>query len=201
MKLYYSKNLNPRLAMAVAKYLGSPVEFEFAEPMHPDNREAFRPINPNTRVPVLVAEDRNYWEADAIACKLSALAGSDFWRRDESEAEMIMWISWATHHLNRAGDVFYFWKLVAPQFMDFQPEQGVFDEAMGNWREFMGILDGELTGKTWLVGDRLSYADFRVGTCFPFAEAAGLPVAEFPNVAAFAARLMEIDAWRDPFPA
>jgi glutathione S-transferase len=199
VKLYYSHNLNPRVAVAVARHLGSPVEYVAASPMHPDHQEAFRSINPNTRVPVLTTPERNYWEADAITCKLSALAGSDFWRTDDSQAEMIMWISWATHHLNRAGDVFYFWKLVAPQFMDFQPEQSVFDEAMGDWRQFMAVLDGQLLGKTWLVGDRLSYADFRVATCFPFAAGAGLPLADFPRVQAFADRLMQLDAWREPF--
>lgn len=199
MKLYYSRNLNPRVAVAVARHLGSPVEFVAATPMHPDHQEAFRPINPNTRVPVLTTTARNYWETDAIACKLSAFAGSDFWRTDDSAPEMIMWVSWATHHLNRAGDVFYFWKLVAPTFMDFQPEQSVFDEAMGDWRKFMSVLDGQLEGKTWLVGDRLSYADFRVATCFPFATGAGLPLADFPRVQAFADRLMQLDAWRKPF--
>lgn len=199
MKLYYSQNLNPRVAVAVARHLDSPVDYVAAAPMAPDQQEAFRPINPNTRVPVLTTEARNYWEADAIACKLSALAGSDFWRTGDSQPEMIMWISWATHHLNRAGDVFYFWKLIAPQFMDTQPEQPVFDDALRDWRQFMGILDGQLQGRKWLVDDRLSYADFRVGTCFPFAEAAGLPIAEFPQVQRFADQLMQIDAWRNPF--
>jgi glutathione S-transferase len=199
MKLYYSQNLNPRVAVAVARHLDSPVDYVAATPMAPDQQEAFRPINPNTRVPVLTTEARNYWEADAIACKLSAIAGSDFWRTGDSQPEMIMWISWATHHLNRAGDVFYFWKLIAPQFMDFQPEQPVFEDAMRDWRQFMGILDDQLQGRKWLVDDQLSYADFRVGTCFPFAEAAGLPVAEFPQVQRLASQLMQIDAWRDPF--
>ena len=199
MKLYYSHNLNPRVAVAVARHLGSAVEFIAASPMAPEQQDAFRPINPNTRVPVLVAEDRNFWEADAIACKLSALAGSDFWRQGESQPEMIMWVSWATHHLNRAGDVFYFWKLIAPAFMDVQPDASVFDEAMRDWRQFMGILDSQLAGRTWLVDDRLSYADFRVATCFPFAEAAGLPIAEFPQVQRLAEQLNRIDAWRDPF--
>ena len=201
MRLYYSKNLNPRVAVAAARHMNSPVDYVFAMPKHPDHEEAFRAINPNTLVPVLVDGERRLWEADAITCRLSALAGSDFWRTDDSQAEMIMWISWATWHLIRAGDVFYFWKLVAPTFMDYQPEQSVFDEAMGNWRKFMDILDSELEGKTWLVGNRLSYADFRVGTVFPFAEKAGLPLKEFPRVAAFADRLMEIDAWRDPLPS
>jgi glutathione S-transferase len=199
LQLYYSHNLNPRLAVAVARHLASPVTFVAASPMHPDQIEAFRTINPNTRVPVLTTDERNYWEADAIACKLSALAGSDFWRTDASAPEMIMWISWATHHLNRAGDVFYFWKLIAPSFMDFQPDQGVFDEAMQNWLAFMKILDRQLAGKEWLVGDSVSYADFRVGTCFPFADAASLPLDEFPEVKRLADQLMDIDAWRDPF--
>lgn len=199
MQLFYSRNLNPRVAVAVARHLGLAVEFVAASPMHPDQQDAFRPINPNTRVPVLKTGGRTYWETDAVACKLSALAGSDFWRTDDSAPEMIMWVSWATHHLNRAGDVFYFWKLVAPTFMDFQPEQSVFDEAMGDWRTFMGILDDQLKGRTWLVDDRLSYADFRVGTCFPFATAAGLPLEEFPEVHRLAGQLMQIDAWRDPF--
>lgn len=199
MKLYYSPNLNPRVAVAVARHLNVPVDYIAASPMAPDQVEAFRPINPNTRVPVLTTDSRTYWEADAIACKLSALAGSDFWRTGDSQAEMIMWVSWATHHLNRAGDVFYFWKLIAPTFMDFQPEPGVFDEAMRDWRQFMAILDGQLQGRTWLVDDRLSYADFRVATCFPFAAAAGLPIADFPQVQRLADQLMQIKAWRDPF--
>lgn len=199
MKLYYSPNLNPRVAVAVARHLNAPVDYIAASPMAPDQVEAFRPINPNTRVPVLTTDTRTYWEADAIACKLSALAGSDFWRTGDSQAEMIMWVSWATHHLNRAGDVFYFWKLIAPTFMDFQPEPSVFDEAMRDWRQFMAILDGQLQGRTWLVDDRLSYADFRVATCFPFAAAAGLPIADFPQVQRLADQLMRIKAWRDPF--
>ena len=199
MKLYYSRNLNPRVAVAVAKHLVSPVDYVSASPMHPDHRDAFRPINPNTRVPVLTTDARNYWEADAIACKLSMLAGSDFWRSGDSQPEMVMWISWATHHLNRAGDVFYFWKLIAPTFMDVQPEQSVFDEAMADWRQFMAVLDGQLQGREWLVDDRLSYADFRVATCFPFAEAAGLPIADFLQVQRLADQLNQIDAWRDPF--
>ena len=67
MKLYYSTNLNPRVAVAVARHLKSPVEFVRASPRDPRYEEAFRPINPNTLAPVLVEGDRSYWETDAIA--------------------------------------------------------------------------------------------------------------------------------------
>jgi glutathione S-transferase len=79
MKLYYSRNLNPRVALAVARYLHSPVDFVRASPRHPEHEQAFRAVNPNALVPVLVEDDRALWETDAIACRLSSIAKSDFW--------------------------------------------------------------------------------------------------------------------------
>ena len=199
MKLYYSRNLNPRVAVAVARHLGSPVEYVRASPRHPDHEEAFRPINPNTLVPVLVEGERRLWEADAIACRLSAIAGSDFWRSGDQAVEMIKWISWATHHLNSAASVLYFDRLIRPSFSDQGAPQAVLDEALSDFRRYAAILNTELEGRNWLVGDHISYADFRVATALPFAEGAGLPVAEFPNVKRWHDQLWALDAWRDPF--
>ena len=204
MKLYYSHNLNPRVAVAVARHLGSPVEFIRARPFHPAQIEGFRKLNPNTRVPVLEEGGRTLWETDAIACRLSELAGSDFWRRDALEPQMIQWISWGTHHLNDAAAVLYFEHVVLPQFPpQFRPpsaEPAKLAEALGEFRQFAVILDAHLKGRTWLLDDdRLSYADFRVASALPFAGKAGLPLAEFPALSAWHGRLMELEAWREPF--
>ncbi len=56
-KLYYSPNLNPRLCVAVARYLGADLDYIPANPFHPRHREAFRAMNPMTRVPVLQEAD------------------------------------------------------------------------------------------------------------------------------------------------
>jgi glutathione S-transferase len=199
MKLYYSRNLNPRVCVAAARHLEAPVEYVFAMPRHPNHEEAFRAINPNTLVPVLAEEGRTLWETDAIVCRLAEITGSDFWRRDAAQPEMMMWISWASHHLTRAGDFFYWHRVVLPTFSDELADPGQEAAEMANFRKFAGILDQMLEGREWLVGDRLSYADFRVGTIFPFAGRAGLPIADYPNVAAFARRLDAIPAWHDPF--
>ena len=75
MKLYYSHNLNPRVAVAVARYLQSPLEYVRASPRHPDQIEGFRLINPNALVPVLADSANTLWETDAIACRLSEMVG------------------------------------------------------------------------------------------------------------------------------
>ncbi len=199
MKLYYSMNLNPRVAVAVARYLNSSVEYVRASPRHPDHEEAFRSINPNTLVPVLVEDGRSLWETDAIAYRLSTLAGSDLWRSGEQAASMIMWISWGSNHLNRAAGELYFDRVVRPTFSDQGADPKVIEAALSDFRRHAAVLDAHLEGATWLVGDHISYADFRVASALPFAEGARLPLNEFPNVRRWHDRLWELDAWRAPF--
>lgn len=199
MKLYYSHNLNPRVAVAVARHLKSPVEFVRASPRDPARIEAFRALNPNALVPVLVDGGASLWEADAIACKLSALAGSDFWRTGAEQPEMIKWVSWSAYHLTRAADPLYFFRVVVPTFSDEKPDPALMESSLRDFREHAAVLDGELKGRTWLLGERLSYADFRVATALPFAQAAGLPLGEFAQVKRWHDQLWAIEAWREPF--
>ena len=199
MKLYYSENLNPRVAVAAARYLKSPVEFIYASPQNPKYKKEFAPLNPNCLVPILEEDGRTLWEADAIVCRLSALANSDFWRKDADEPDMIRWISWATHHLNRAADPLYFFKVVWPTFAKEPPPQDKIDEGLENFRHFGQILNAYLADKIWLVGNRLSYADFRVASALPFAAQAHIPLADYPNMQRWHDQLLELPAWRAPF--
>ena len=199
MKLFYSHNLNPRVAVAVARYLESPVEYVRVSPRRPDQIDAFRAINPNALVPVLSGGAGTLWETDAIACRLSEIAGSDFWRTGESLPEMIKWVSWSAYHLTRAADPLYFYRIVAPNFSTEQPDPAILQQALRDFRTHAAILESHLQGRQWIMGDRISYADFRVATPLPFAEGAGLPLQEFPNISLWHQRLWAIDAWRDPF--
>lgn len=203
MQLYYSHNLNPRVAVAVARYLESPVEYRRARPFHPDQIEAFRKMNPNTRVPLLVDGEECLWETDAIACRLSQLAGSDFWRADDELPEMIRWISWGTHHLTRAADPLYFERVVVPQFPpQVRPapkDPAELEGPLNDFKQFAAILDAYLKDKQWLLETGISYADFRVATALPFATQAGLPLRDFPNAERWHRQLLQLPAWRDPF--
>ncbi|HEY4128785.1 MAG TPA: glutathione S-transferase family protein [Gammaproteobacteria bacterium] len=203
MKLYYSHNLNPRVAVAVARYLESPLEYIRARPFHPAQIEEFRKLNPNTRVPVLTEGDKSLWETDAIACRLSELAGSDFWRRGSDMPEMIKWISWGTHHLSRAADPLYFERVVIPQFpAQMRPpakDPAELEASLSEFKGFAATLDAYLKGREWLLDSGISYADFRVATSLPFADQAGLPIRDFPNVLRWHEQLLRLPAWRDPF--
>ena len=199
MQLYYSHNLNPRVAVAVARHLRSPVEFIRADPRDPEKEEAFRPVNPNTLVPVLVEDGKSLWETDAIACRLSQISGTGFFADGDLLPETLRWISWGTHHLTRAADVFYFDKLIAPRYMGRAPNAALLEQAAGDLHRFAPVLDDVLSGRNWLVDGRPTFADFRVATAMPFAQAADIPVGSYRNILKWHDRLNRLDAWREPF--
>ena len=196
--LIYSRNLNPRLCVAVARYLGADLDYVFHGDL-PD-RQVVPKLNPMGRYPILVQPDgSSLWETDAIICHLSAKVGSDLWRTGAEQPEMIRWLSWAAYHLIPSGDVHYFENIVRPTFSD-QPElPQIMESSMRNFRDYAGLLNDWLATRDWLVGDHLSYADFRVATLMPFARAALLPVQDYPHILRHAAQLDALPHWRDPF--
>jgi glutathione S-transferase len=199
MKLYFSRNLNPRVAVAVARHLEAPVEYVFAAPLDLSQQERFRALNPNLRLPILVEGEQSLWETDAIACRLSQLMGSEFWRTGPAQPEMIRWLSWASRNFVPACDKVHFERVTKQRYGLGPTRNEVVAEGLSEFAVAATLLDEVLSGRDWLVGSDVSYADFRMASVLPFTELAGLPLAEYPRVAAWYARLWQLDAWRDPF--
>jgi glutathione S-transferase len=199
MKLYFSRNLNPRVAVAVARYLHAPVECTHAAPLDPSQQAKFRLLNPNLRLPILVEGDQSLWETDAIACRLSQLMGSEFWRTGAAQPDMIRWLSWAKSNFVAACDKVHFERVTKQRYGLGGIRAEVVAEGLAEFASAAALLDQVLNGRDWLVGKEVSYADFRMATVLPFANLAGLPLADYPHVAAWHARLWQLDAWRDPF--
>jgi glutathione S-transferase len=195
-KLYYTHNINPRVAVAVARHLKSPVEFIRYEPMGAD-RQAFLPLNPNSLAPLLVEDGKPLWEADAIAMRLSRLAGGTFWP-DDHAVDIMQWVSWSAHHFTVAGAGLVWHNHTALSWAG-APDPDVIAGIERDFHRYAAILDAALENRQWLVGDRLTYADFRVASALPFAERAKIPVDGYGNVVAWHERLNANDAWREPF--
>jgi glutathione S-transferase len=197
--LYISRNPNPRLALAVARHLGAPVQPEPARTFAPDQAEKFRALNPTQLLPILVEGERSLWEADAIACRLAMMTGSPFWRMDADLPDMIRWISWAKGNFMAAMDRVHF-EFGTKQRYGMGPVDAA--EVERGERDFHTAarqLDAHLTGRDWLLDSGLSHADFRMGAFLPFNDVANLPLDPYPAIARWAARLAALPAWADPF--
>jgi glutathione S-transferase len=203
MKLYYFETLNPRKACAVARYLGSPVEFvhtDLAKGAH--KTPEYLAINPNGKVPALTDGDAKLWEANAIMAHLARKAGSDLWPRDEDrKIEVTRWLSWNADHFTRHGGSLYFQHIIKPALLRLEPDPKAVEEATGFFRQFASVLNDHLRGRKYLLGDTLTIADFATGVTLPYADKAKIPVADYPEISRWHDRLNELPGWREPFPA
>ena len=199
MKLYFSRNPNPRLAVAVARFLGFEGAFAHAAPLAPGQSDRFRPLNPNLLLPILEIAPRPLWEADAIACYLSRRMGARLWRTDDEEPEMIRWISWGKENFVAACDKVNWERATKPRYGIGPCDEAAAEEGLNQFHKSAKLLEAELAGRPFLVGDELSYADFRMATFLPFNADAKLPLEDYPALRQWYARLEQIEAWRDPF--
>ena len=197
--LYYSRNPNPRLALAVARHLKADVTLEWAAPFDPAQSAKFRPLNPSLRIPILLENGHSLWEADAIACRLSMMTQSHFWRMDEDTPEMIRWISWGKDNFVWACDMvsFEFGTKQRYGIGPVDPEKVKEGEAL--FHESAAQLNDHLTGRDWLLDSGLSYADFRMATFLPYNDVMGLPIADYPRIALWYQRLLSLPTWANPF--
>jgi glutathione S-transferase len=203
MQLYYFETPNPRKPCAVARYLGLPVEFIRVDLTKGENKTPdYLAINPNGKVPALKDGDTSLWESAAIMCYLAQKAGSDLWPTDPMrQIDVLRWLQWDTAHFARHGQTLLFENAIKGMFGLGETDTKAVDEALEFWRRFAGVLDRHLKDRDSLVGDGLTVADFAVGSLLPTADLAKLPLADFPEIVRWHDRLMELPAWRDPFPA
>jgi glutathione S-transferase len=66
-----------------------------------------------------------------------------------------------------------------------------------NFSRFAAVLNSSLRGKTWLLGERLTIADFSVGGLVPSAERMQLPVGSFPEIVRWYKGLAVLPAWQE----
>lgn len=197
--LYFSRNPNPRLAVAVARHLDAPVTLQWASTFDPARADFFRRLNPTQLLPILVEDGHSLWEADAIACRLSMMVGSNFWRMDRQMPEMIRWISWGKANFVAAVDKVHFEYGTKQRYGMGPVDEAVVEEGLKEFHRSAAQLQDHLAMRDWLLDSGLSYADFRVASYLPFNDVACLPLDEYPAVAAWYGRLCALPAWSDPF--
>lgn len=201
MKLFYCETLNPRKACAVARHLHSPVEFVRVDlPRGEHRKPRFLAINPNGKVPVLQDGDWSLWEANAIMCHLSNLARADLWPHDARQVDVMRWLSWDAHHFTRHTGTLWFEHMIKPQIGMGEPDAAVVEAATTQFHASARLLDAHLAARAYLVGERLSVADFAVAAALPDADASRIPLGDYPSIQRWHDRLSELDAWRSPFP-
>jgi glutathione S-transferase len=204
MKLYINKlSPNVRRVRLTAAVLGLKLEeiaLDFTKGEH--KKPEYLALNPNGAVPTLTDGDFVLTESRAIMQYLAATKPeSGLLPRDERQrADVTRWQFWDSSHFSPQVGTLVFQKMLKPMFGMGEPDAGKIEEALTNIRRYGAVLNQQLDGKTYVVGNALTLADLTLASTLMYAKQVDLSLAEYPNVQAWFARISELDAWKQTAP-
>jgi|SRR5579859_365113 glutathione S-transferase len=157
-------------------------------------------LNPNKKMPTLEDDGFVLWESNAILFYMANKhAAKGLWPSDlQGQADVLRWLAWESAHWDAESIGMVIFEKNSKAVLGLGPPNPAFiARGEQNFSRFAAVLDEALKGKTWLVGGRLTIADFSVGGLIPSAERAGLPVGKFHEVARWYKGLTALPAWRE----
>src|SRR6516164_1526075 len=162
--------------MVTANHLGINPALHFLDLRKGEQKAAgYATLNPNQRMPTLRDGDDVIWESEAI---LQYLALKNPIRgllpaSERARLAVTQWQFWNLAHWDPACAVFAF-EYVAKRFVRSGAEPDMTAIAKGTevFHRLAPVLEGQLKGKTFVLGDSLTLADFSLGAALTLAEAA-----------------------------
>jgi glutathione S-transferase len=190
---------NGRKVLAVIHHLDLPVEVEHHNLFNGDLRKAdYLAVNPNAKVPALTDGDFRLWESSAIMQYLADKAGDESLlpRDARGRADMTRWQFWETTHFNRAFGTLAFETIAKPRSGAGEPDARAVEDACRELARYAPVLDAHLDGRRYLVGDRLTLADYSVASLEPYQKLVPFDFSPFRHIDAYFERMRQDASWR-----
>lgn len=199
MTLYAAPMSSATPVVTLLEELDVPYEtvmFDLAEGKH---REAdYLAINPNGLVPALTVDGTSGFEAVAIMQWLAERYGvkRGLWPAADAPERLVAmsWSAWA--YVSYGGNISRLAWASGERTPDELRSDAHAKHAMGELRNALKILDGELSAKPYLLGDEYSLADLIVACTVTYSSFLGAPVQEFEHVSAWLERFQARPAYQ-----
>lgn len=184
---------NVRKPLAVAAHLGLPVENIGCRPMDDIVKEK----NPAARIPFMEDGGVVLAESNAIMIHLASKTKNDLYPEDRARRDAVnQWLFWDVAHWTPAYQPVQFERLIKGLIGMGPADEKVVEAALVRFAREASYLNAALQGRDWLVGNGPTLADFAVGAGLTHAKAMDLPLADYPNVAAWNARVTGLEGFR-----
>lgn len=161
-------------------------------------------LNPNRKMPTLEDDGFVLWESNAILFYMATKQRDrELWPSDlKGQANVLRWLAWESAHWDAESCGMIAYEKASKAVLGLgAPDPAFIARGEQNFSRFAAVLNGSLVDKTWLIGERLTIADFSVGGLVPSAERMGLPVGDFPEIARWYKGLAALLAWQDAIAA
>jgi len=179
------------LALELAGADWEPVFVDFFKGAH--RSPEFVALNAMMEVPVLEHDGRAMSQTGLILDYLTDALGQ-YAPTDDREA--LRWILWDNHKLTANMAT---WRFMANFLAEDKRNPAVIAFLKGRALAALGVLDGHLDGRDWIVGDALSTADLSCIGYMYYDDDYDITWAEYPNVDAWRTRIRSLPRWKHPY--
>jgi len=161
-------------------------------------------LNPNGKAPLLVDGGFMLWESNAIMQYLADLGSAPaFFPEDaRARADITRWQFWEALYFNRAVMSICWETLGKPMMGQGEADEHIVASSLSEFEQYATVLNDHLTDKIFMMGNKLTLADFSVGSISTFALMPGsrIPLDSFPNIRNWYQRLQTVPAWAETSP-
>jgi glutathione S-transferase len=157
-------------------------------------------LNPNRKIPTLRDGEFVLWESNAILFYMAAnRPESGLWPSDlRGQADVLRWLAWESAHLDAESCGMVAFEKASKAVLGLgAPDPAFIARGEQNFVRFATVLNDHLKGRAWLIGERLTIADFSIGALVPSAEYLGLPLPRFSEIGRWYEGLAALPAWQD----
>jgi GSH-dependent disulfide-bond oxidoreductase len=163
IQLYSLNTPNGVKASIMLEETGLPYEAHLVDFSKDDQKtREFLSLNPNGKIPAMIdpsgAGDRPIalFESGAILLYLAEKTGKFLPSDPPARWEVISWLMWQMGGVGPMfGQVGFFHKFAGKDFEDKRPR----DRFVAETRRLLGVLDGRLAGREWIMGAEYTVAD------------------------------------------
>jgi glutathione S-transferase len=171
----------------------------FVDFMHGATREASwrEQTNEMGEAPVLDDGPRRLSQSGAILSYLAQKHGAFQGKDDDERFEVLRWLFFDNHKFSSYFATYRFLKCFGPK----APDPAVMAWLKGRIDAAFGVVEKHLANRAFLVGEAPTIADFSLSAyLFYPAEESGYALgSSHPNIAAWVARMRQVDGWADPY--
>jgi glutathione S-transferase len=186
IKLYGIARSRTMRPLWMLEELGLPYENVKVSFVNETRTPAFLKLNPNGHIPVLQDGDLTLWESMAINLYLARRYDKGLWpKRVEDEGRAFQWSLWAMTELEEPVLTAVMHRMSLPADQR-DPKRAA--DAAERFKTPLGVLNGALAGKAYLLGDAFTVADLNVASVISSAPLGGLDLGSAPDVLAWVVR-------------
>ena len=153
-------------------------------------------VNPMGEIPVLEEDAERLTQTAPILLRLAERYGHFGGDTDAERFEILRWLFWDNHKLTGYMATYRYQRAFTPS-----PDRAVLTFMRRRLDDYLGILDGQVRERAFVVGDRPTIADLSMCAylSFPPHESGYDLAASHPAVHAWLGRIAALSGWRSPY--